>query len=322
MSGLIRAALRGTGSAVPKRLVTNGDFSATLDTNDEWIRTRTGIRERHYAGPGETAATLGAEASRRALAASGLLPSDVDLIVCATITPDMVCPSTACLIHGELGCGPIPAFDVTAACSGFVYAIGVAEQFIKTGASKAALVIGTDVLTRGVDQTDRNTCILFGDAAGAAVLVPTTDPNCGVHKTRLFADGTRHELIQIPSRVTPNPNITHLRMNGREVFKFAVTQFINLVQQGQADCQELEKELVLIVPHQVNIRIIDSALDTLKMPAEKVMTNLDRYGNTSAASIPLALDEAIRTGRAKSGDTILLVAFGGGLTWSSTLITL
>jgi 3-oxoacyl-[acyl-carrier-protein] synthase-3 len=329
MDRLMRAALRGTGSCVPPRVVLNEEFTDTLDTSDEWIRSRTGIRERRFVGVADSAATLATGAAREALAAAGVTPHDVDLIICATVTPDLMCPSTACLIQSALGCPPVPAFDLSAACSGFLYALSVGEQHIRTGAAKCALVIGADVLSRTVDFTDRNTCILFGDAAGAAVLGPTTDRG-GIHRIRLFADGTRQELIQVPSMVTPDPppgpgtlpHLRHLRMHGREVFKFAVYQMIELIEQAQKDCIELEREINLIVPHQVNSRIIDAALDAVELPADRVMVNLDKYGNTSAASVPVALDEAIRTGRAKRGDTVLMVAFGGGLTWSSALLTL
>jgi 3-oxoacyl-[acyl-carrier-protein] synthase-3 len=329
MDRLHGVAIRGTGSFVPARVVPNEEFTDTLDTTDEWIRTRTGIRERRYAHPGETSASMGAEASRQALAAAGVGPADVDLIVCATVTPDLMCPATACLIQAALGCRPIPAFDLGAACSGFVYALSVAQQYVRTGASRAALVVGAEVLSRVSDFADRNTCILFGDGAGAVVLTPG-ERGTGIHKVRLFADGARQELIQVPSMVTPNPppgpgtlpQLRFLRMHGREVFKFAVYTLIELIEQAQKDCVELGRELSLIVPHQVNVRIIDAALEALGMPAGRVVVNLDKYGNTSAASVPLALDEAVRTGRAKPGETVLLAAFGGGLTWSSALLTL
>ncbi len=320
----------GTGSFVPSRVVPNDEFAQTLDTSDEWIRTRTGIRERRYAGPADTSATMGTLAAREALAAAGVKPADVDLIVCGTVTPDMVCPSTACLIQAYLECGTIPAFDVGAACSGFVYALSVADQYVRAGTARRVLVVGTEVLSRVSDFTDRNTCILFGDAAGAVVLGPTDDPGRGVHQIRLYADGSRQELIQVPSMVTPNPppgagvlpNLRYLRMNGREVFKFAVTKLKEMIGQAREDCGAVGKRIKLIVPHQVNVRIIDAALEDLAIPPEAVVVNLDKYGNTSAASVPLALDEGIRTGRCGPGDTILLVAFGGGLTWSSALVTL
>jgi len=330
MERTILSTILGTGSYVPPRIVPNDEFTQTLDTSDEWIRTRTGIRERRHAGPSDTAATMGTLAGREALAAAGIAPAEVDLIVCATVTPDMMCPSTACLIQSYLDCRTIPAFDISAACSGFIYALSVADQFIRTGTAKYVLVIGAEVLSRVSDFSDRNTCILFGDGAGAALLGPTTDPKRGISNIRLFADGSRQELIQVPSMVTPNPppgsmalpNLRYLRMNGREVFKFAVNQLHAQVQLALEDCKSLGKELSLIVPHQVNVRVIDAALEDIDFPSDRVVVNLDKYGSTSAASVPIAPDEAVRTGRCKSGDTILLVAFGGGLTWSSALVTL
>ncbi len=330
MNRFPNSTILGTGSFLPSRVVANTEFAETLDTSDEWIRTRTGIRERRYAGPGDTAATMGTLAAREALVAAKVEPNEIDLIVCATVTPDMMCPSTACLIQSYLDCGSIPAFDLSAACSGFVYALSVADQYIRTGSAQRVLVVGAEVLSRVSDFADRNTCILFGDGAGAVVLGPTSDPKRGFHSIRLFADGSRQELIQVPSKVTPNPppgnavlpNLNYLRMNGREVFKFAVTKLKELVTQAQADCESLGHELKLIVPHQVNVRVIDAALEGMDFPPERVVVNLDKYGNTSAASVPIALDEGVRSGRCAPGDTILLVAFGGGLTWSSAIVTL
>jgi 3-oxoacyl-[acyl-carrier-protein] synthase-3 len=333
MSQLFGVALRGTGSCLPARVVSNSEFTdaLNLETSDEWIRTRTGIRERRFAGLGETSSTLGAAASRRALESAGLEPRDVDLIVCATVTPDLMCPSNACLIQAALGCRHIPAFDVGAACSGFLYALSVASQFVRTGAARNALVVGADVLSRSMDFTDRNSCILFGDGAGAVILSATPVLNAGVRTIHLYSDGTRQELIQVPSKVTPNPapgaplqpRLEYIRIVGREVFRFAVTRMIELIEQAEADCREMGLSGVdVLIPHQVNQRIIDAALESSGFPPEKVMVNLDRYGNTSAASVPIALDEALRTGRCKPGDTVLLVAFGGGLTWSSAIITL
>ena len=335
MNRPVGAAVTGTGSCLPPRAVPNAAFTKTLDTSDDWIRSRTGIRERRFADPGETSATLGAAAARRALAAAGLTPADVGLIVCGTVTPDLLCPSNACLIQAALGCRPIPAFDVSAACSGFMYALGVGEKFVRTGATRHALVVGTEVLSRALDLADRNTAILFGDGAGAVVLSATERAAAGVRAVHLFADGSRGELIQVPSPVTPDPPpLPHpgcpddpspprfVRMNGREVFKFAVYRMIELLERAEHDCRELGIPGVdLLVPHQVNRRIIDAALEATGFPAGKVMVNLDKYGNTSAASVPIALDEAVRGGRCRPGDTVLLVAFGGGLTWSSALVT-
>jgi 3-oxoacyl-[acyl-carrier-protein] synthase III len=333
MTHLLGVALTGTGSCLPARVVPNEEFaeSLNLDTSDEWIRTRTGIRTRRFAGAGETSASLGAIASRHAVASAGLDPGDIDLIVCATVSPDLMCPSNACLIQTALGCRHVPAFDISAACSGFLYALSVASQFVRTGASKHALVVGAEVLTRVMDLTDRNSCILFGDGAGAVVLSGTPVLNTGVRNIRLYSDGSRQELIQVPSRVTPNPppgppmlqRLDYMRISGREVFRFAVTRMIELIQQAEIDCREMGLSgFDVLIPHQVNQRIIDAALETAKFPPEKVMVNLDKYGNTSAASVPIALDEALKTGRCKPGDTVLLVAFGGGLTWSSAIVTL
>lgn len=335
MDRLFGVALRGTGRALPGRVVTNEEFTdvLNLETSDEWIRSRTGIRERRFADLGETSASLGALAARIALDTAGLEPADIDLIICATVTPDLMCPANACLIQADLGCRPVPAFDVSAACSGFLYALSVASQFLRTGAAKHALVVGAEVLSRTIDFKDRNSCILFGDGAGAVVLSATErgGPD-NIHNIRLFSDGSRQEVIQVPSKVTPNPppggagllqQLDHLRINGREVFKFAVYRMIELIERAEEDCKELGLPGVdLLIPHQVNQRIIDSALEATSFPPEKVMVNLDKYGNTSAASVPIALDEALRTGRCQPGDTVLLVAFGGGLTWSSAIITL
>ncbi len=333
MTQLLGVALTGTGSCLPAQVVPNDSLaeSLNLDTSDEWIRTRTGIRTRRFAGVGESSATLGAAAARNAIASARLTPAQIDLIVCATVTPDFMCPSNACLIQAELGCRPIPAFDVSAACSGFLYALSVASQFVRTGASQNALVVGAEVLTRVMDRADRNSCILFGDGAGAVILSGTPVLNTGVRNIRLYSDGSRQELIQVPSRVTPNPppgsptiqHLDYMRISGREVFKFAVTRMVELIQQAEIDCREMGLNGPdVLIPHQVNQRIIDAALADTGFPAEKVMVNLDKYGNTSAASVPIALDEALKTGRCRPGDTVLLVAFGGGLTWSSAIVTL
>jgi len=333
MTQLLGVALTGTGSCLPSRVVPNEEFaeSLNLDTSDEWIRTRTGIRTRRFAGVGESSATLGTAAAVNALASARLAPEDIDLIICATVTPDLMCPATGNLIQAALGCRHIPAFDVAAACSGFLYALSVGSQFVRTGAAKHALVVGAEVLTRAMDLTDRNSCVLFGDGAGAVVLSATPILNTGIRSIRLYSDGSRQELIQVPSRVTPNPppgppqlqRLDYMRISGREVFRFAVTRMIELIQQAEIDCREMGLNGPdVLIPHQVNQRIIDAALETAKFPSDKVMVNLDKYGNTSSASVPIALDEALKTGRCKPGDTVLLVAFGGGLTWSSAIITL
>jgi 3-oxoacyl-[acyl-carrier-protein] synthase-3 len=333
MNHLSGVVLRGTGSCLPARVVPNDEFTdiLNLDTSDEWIRTRTGIRERRFASLGETSASLGAIAAQRALESCGLTATDIDLIVCATSTPDLISPATGCLIQAALGCRHIPAFDLAAACSGFLYGLSVASQFIRTGAARHALVVGTEVLSRALDFTDRNSCIIFGDGAGAVVVSAHPDPNAGLRSVRLYSDGTRQELIQVPSKVTPNPapgaplqpRLEFIRIVGREVYRFAVTRMVELIEQAAKDCRELGiPGIDVFIPHQVNSRIIDAALEATNFPREKVVVNLDKYGNTSAASVPIALDEAIRSGRCKPGDTLLLVAFGGGLTWSSAILTL
>ena len=333
MSQLFGVAIRGTGSCLPSRIVPNDEFTdaLNLDTSDEWIRTRTGIRERRFAGLGETSASLGTIAATRALESAGLAPTEIDLVICATVTPDLMSPSNACLIQAALGCRHIPAFDISAACSGFLYTLSTATQFIRTGAARNALIVGCDVLSRSLDFTDRNSCILFGDGAGAVVLSATPVINTGVRTIRLYSDGTRQELIQVPSKVTPNPapgaplqpRLEFIRIVGREVFRFAVTRMIELIEQAEIDCREMGLSGIdVLIPHQVNQRIIDAAIESCKFPAEKVVVNLDKYGNTSAASVPIALDEALRSGRCRPGDTVLLVAFGGGLTWSSAIVTL
>ena len=327
MNRSIAAALRGTGCSVPDRVIPNDWFTQYVDTSDEWIRTRTGIRERRFVGPDETASTLAVTAARNALTAAELYPQDLDLIICATVTPDHMCPSTACVVQAALGCGPVPAMDLSAACTGFLYAMSVGEQFIRTGSARNVLVVGTDVLSRTLDLTDRNTCILFGDGAGAVVLSPTDTPDHGIRSIKLFADGAAGRLIHVPGMVTLQPppgekQHEHIWLNGREVFKFAVRRMIELTQDALAECRAMGVEVNLLIPHQVNQRIIDAALEHTGFPSSKVMVNLAKYGNTSAASVPIALDEALRSGRAKPGDTVLLVAFGGGLTWGSAIITL
>jgi 3-oxoacyl-[acyl-carrier-protein] synthase-3 len=323
-------ALRGTGSCLPARVMRNADFEARLDTSDEWIRTRTGICERRIAGPGETSASLGLEAARRALDAAKLTAQDIDLILCATITPEMMFPSTACHLQAALGCRPIGAFDMLAACSGFVYGLATGSQFIQTGAYKNVLVVGTETLSRVTDYNNRGSCILFGDGAGAVILSATDEKHRGLRFFRLYADGSNPALLNLAgggsrypvSAATIAEGMHYIKLNGREIYRFAVTRMQELIREAMEECNLTVDDVALVIPHQVNQRIIDSAVSHMDFPAEKVMINLDRYGNTSAASVPIALDEAVRTGRAKAGDTIIIVAFGGGLTWSSAVVTL
>jgi 3-oxoacyl-[acyl-carrier-protein] synthase-3 len=322
----ISSVLAATGSSLPSRVVPNDEFVAFIDTSDEWIRTRTGIRERRFAIQGESSASLGIDASRKALAKAGLAATDLDMIICATVTPDMMTPANACMVQTALGCRPIPAFDISAACTGFLYALSVADQFVQNGICRHVLVVGAEVLSRAIDLSDRYTCIIFGDGAGAVILSRADSSERGIQHMHLFADGGDGHLIQVPGMVTVQPpgqlRQEYVRMNGREVFRFAVTRMIELIEEALCESQKVGRPIDLLIPHQVNQRIIDAALERTGFPANKVMVNLDRYGNTSAASIPIALDEALATGRVKVGETVLLVAFGGGLTWGSATITL
>jgi 3-oxoacyl-[acyl-carrier-protein] synthase III len=332
---LRRAVLTGTGSALPSRVVSNDEFPLLLETCDEWIRTRTGIRERRIAGPDESSSTLGLKAAREAVASAGLSPRDIDLIICATVTPDTMVPSNACRVQGGLGCRPIGAFDVAGACTGFVQAISIANQFIGTGACQNILVLGAEVLSRTLDYHDRKSCILFGDGAGAVVLSASGEAERGIRWIKVCSDGTKGDLIHMPSNVThrPPPLLEqslpdapgygkHLQLNGREVFKFAVRTMISLVREAMASVKLSSPDRLFLVPHQVNQRIIDAALEELPIPTDRVVINLDRYGNTSAASIPIALDETMRSHAIGPGDHLLLVAFGGGMTWGGTVISL
>ncbi|MFI5379484.1 MAG: beta-ketoacyl-ACP synthase III [Tepidisphaerales bacterium] len=321
------AIIAGTGSCVPERRLTNDDLSKLVDTNDEWITQRTGIKERRIAGDGETTATMGAIAGRRALEAAGLQPADVDLIVCCTITPEMQFPSTACFIAKELGLKSTPAFDLTAACSGFVYALDTAAAFVQAGRYRNVLVVGSETLSRATDYRDRGSCILFGDGAGAVVLQRSTDKQRGLLYSSLHADGHGWEMLycQPGSRHPINEQLVaerkqYMQIKGREVYKFAVQRFHELIEDAMAKCNLKAQDISLIIPHQVNQRIIDASIERLKLPADKVYVNIARYGNTSSASIPIALDEAWRAGLVKPGDVLIFVAFGAGLTWANAVV--
>lgn len=325
MKDAINTVILGTGSSVPERRIGNAAFANVVVDADEWIRTRTGIRERRYVDLGESSATLAITASQRALAAAGLIAADLDLIVCGTVTPDAMAPANACRIQAALGCRPIPAFDVAAACSGFLYALAVGDQFLRGGLARRALVVGAEALSRLLDFTDRDSCVLFGDGAGAAVLAATDRPNTGVRTIHLGADGARGNLIRVPAAegsVVPRERPAVIRLRGREVYRLAVQRLSELIRQAVVDQNDRGGAIDLLVPHQVNQRIVDAVLDATGFPADKVFLNLDRYGNTASASIPIAFDEAIRTGRAVPGDTVLCVAFGGGLTWGSCTVTI
>lgn len=321
------AIIAGTGSSLPEKRLTNDDLSKMVDTNDEWIVQRTGMRERRIAGPNDTTASLALAAGQKALAAAGLEPKDLDLIICATITPEMVTPSTACFVAASMGLSDTPAFDLGAACSGFVYALDTGAAFIKAGRYKNVLVIGAETLSRITDYTDRGTCILFGDGAGAVVLQRTNDPKQGLIYSALHADGRGWELLFCApgSRNPITPELAanrsqYLKMNGREVYKFAVTRFEQMIEDAMKKCELTVDQIKLIVPHQVNMRIINSAVSKLGFPSEKVFVNIEKYGNTSAASVPIALDEAVRAGKLQKGDVAIFVAFGAGLTWANAVV--
>ncbi|HEY9130474.1 MAG TPA: beta-ketoacyl-ACP synthase III [Dyella sp.] len=319
----IYSRIVATGSALPERVLTNADLEKFVDTSDEWIRTRTGIRQRHVAADGETTGDLATLAAQRALDAAGLKAGDIDLIVLGTTTPDIIFPSTACLIQHRLGANGCAALDVNAACSGFMYALGVADKFIKTGASRRALVIGAETLTRMIDWKERETCVLFGDGAGAVVLEGSSEP--GIYTTCLHADGGNKDLLYNPVGVsvgfTDEPNHgVRIRMAGREVFKVAVKTLDALVEETLQAAGMEAAQLDWLIPHQANLRIIEATAKRLNMSMEQVIVTVDQHANTSAGSVPLALDHAVRSGKVKRGQNLLLEAFGGGFTWASALL--
>ncbi|SYX82747.1 beta-ketoacyl-acyl carrier protein synthase III 1 [Paenibacillus alvei] len=327
MMSLRSVGIIGTGKYVPERVLTNADMEKMVDTNDEWIVSRTGIKERRIAAEHEATSDLAFYAAEKALQAAGISAEELDLIVVATVTPDMSFPSTACLVQKRLGATKAAAFDLSAACSGFVYGLANASNFIAMGTYKYALVIGAECLSRITDYTDRNTCILFGDGAGAAVLGPVPEGR-GFQSFVLGADGNGGELLKIeaggsrmPASAETVENKRHfLYMNGREVFKFAVRIMGNAAEEALEKAGKKKEDISLMVPHQANTRIIHAALERLNLSEDKCVINLPYYANTSAASIPLALAEAAEQGRIQEGDTILLVGFGGGLTWGASVI--
>jgi len=320
----IYARIAGTGSYLPEQVLTNDDLAKRVDTSDEWIRARTGIHQRHVAGPGETTSELAYRAALRALEAAGTDPSELDLIVLGTTTPDLIFPSSACIVQSKLGVHGCMAFDVNAACSGFIYALTIADKFIRSGAAKTALVIGAETLTRMLDWNDRGTCVLFGDGAGAVVL--KADTETGILSTHMHADGSKKELLWNPVGVSvgfkPEEENAGVRvlMTGNEVFKHAVKALDAVVDEA-LESNGLERSaLDWLVPHQANLRIIEATAKRLAMPMERVIVTVDRHGNTSSGSVPLALDEAVRSGRVERGQLLLLEAFGGGFTWGSALL--
>ena len=315
------ARIVGTGSYLPEKLVTNNDLAKLVDTNDEWIVSRTGIRERHYAAENESASDLALIASQRAMLAAQASASEIDLIIVATSTPDMVFPATACILQDKLGIKQCIAFDVQAVCAGFVYALATAEKFVKTGASKCALVVGAEIFSRIIDFTDRGTCVLFGDGAGAVVIKASEAP--GILSTHLHADGSYRGMLCTPGsldngKVRGSP---FLKMDGSGVYKFAVKAFEDVAWEALNANNMKPGDIDWFVCHQANRRIIMHAAKKLALPDEKVVLTVDRHGNTSAASVPLALDTCVREGKIKMGDTVLLAALGGGFAWGAALLT-
>jgi 3-oxoacyl-[acyl-carrier-protein] synthase III len=321
------AILTGTGSCLPEKRLTNEDLSKMVDTNDEWIVQRTGIKERRIVSEGETTATLATAAARRAIEAAGIEPKQIGLILVATCTPEMMFPATACFVGANLGIEGVPGFDLSAACSGFIYGLTTGASFVKAGQYEHVLVIGAETLSRVTDYTDRTSCIIFGDGAGAAVLSRGSDTSRGVIYSSMHADGRGGAAMQLMpgSRHPVNDAMLaernqYMKIRGREVYKFAVEKFVELIEDAVRKTELSYDQVKFIIPHQVNQRIIDSAMEKLKLAPEKAYVNIDRYGNTSAASIPIALDEAWRAGKIQKGDNLVFVAFGAGLTWANAVV--
>ena len=310
--------ISGTGSYLPARIMTNADLERMVDTTDEWIFARTGIRERHIAADDEFTSDLALHASRQAIKAAGIKASEIDLIIVATTTPDRIFPSTACLMQDKLGISSCPAFDIQAVCSGFVYAVATADNFIKSGAAKCALVVGAEAMSRITDWTDRSNCILWGDGAGAVIMQLSDEP--GILSTHLHADGSYADLLHVPVAGSNGNGKPTIVMEGNPVFKVAVNTLDAIVDETLAANGLKKSDIDWLVPHQANIRILKSTAKKLGMSMERVVATIDKHGNTSAASIPLALDIAVRDGRIKRGETILMEAFGGGFTWGSVLL--
>jgi 3-oxoacyl-[acyl-carrier-protein] synthase-3 len=322
--GVIKSVIAGTGSFLPEKILTNADLEKIVDTTDEWITQRSGIKQRHIAGEKETTGAMAIEAARRAIEAAGCTAADIDLIIVATTTPDRTFPSVAVKVQGELGISPCPAFDVQAVCTGFVYALTTADNFIRNGQAKKALVIGAEKMSALVDWTDRTTCVLFADGAGAVVLEATkaddTLDSQGIHSTHLYANGAQRHMLETSGGVSTTGDNGFITMQGREVFKYAVNYMADVVNEVLEKNEIDPANIDWLVPHQANIRIISATAEKLNMPMDKVVVTVDRHGNTSAASIPLALDEAVRDGRINRGQLLLLEAMGGGLTWGAALV--
>lgn len=327
MNKLKRAGIIGTGSCLPDRIVTNHEMESIVDTSDEWIRSRTGICERRVADENTATSDLSTTAAVRALENAKLKPEDIDLIIVATVTPDMAFPSTACIVQRNIGAVNAAAFDLEAACSGFLYGLAVAENFVMTGYYKNVLVIGAETLSKISDFTDRNTCVLFGDGAGAAV-VSEVPEEYGILSTYIGADGKGGDLLKQPAGGSRIPataesiqnRLHYIKMDGSEVFKFAVKIMGGAAEKAMEKCGLNKEDIDYLIPHQANIRIIESAVKRLKISNEKVYVNIDKYGNMSSASVAVAIDEANRKGLLKDGDTVVLVGFGGGLTWGAAVL--
>jgi 3-oxoacyl-[acyl-carrier-protein] synthase-3 len=318
---VIYSRIIGTGGYLPEKVLSNHDLEAMVETSDQWITERTGIKKRHIAADGQTTCDLAEIAAGAAMEAAGVGPGDIDLVIVATTTPDRVFPSTACLLQQRLGIRGCAAFDVQAVCTGFIYALGVADKFIRSGSHRRALVVGAETLSRIVDWTDRTTCVLFGDGAGAVVLEASEE--AGILSTHLHADGQYKDLLSTTGGVSegyPNPGGAHITMQGNEVFKMAVNTLGRIVDETLAANGMKKSDVDWLVPHQANIRIITATAKKLKLSMDRVVVTVQEHGNTSAASVPLALNEAVRDGRIQRGDTVLLEAFGGGFTWGSALL--
>ncbi len=322
-SNTIYSRITGTGGYLPERIMENTELEKMVDTSDEWIKSRTGIHKRHIAAENETTCDLAEHAARLAMEATSASADDIDLIIVATTTPDLIFPSTACLLQERLGVSGTAAFDVQAVCTGFIYALNIADKFIKTGAATKALVVGAETLSNIIDWTDRDTCVLFGDGAGAVVLEASEQP--GITSTFLHADGRHKDLLSVPAGISKDyakvkDGTAYVQMQGNEVFKVAVNTMGRIVDETLAANNLDKHDIDWLVPHQANTRILSAMAKKLDMPMDKVIVTVDQHGNTSAASVPLALDVAVRDGRIKPGDKVLLVAFGGGFTWGSALI--
>jgi 3-oxoacyl-[acyl-carrier-protein] synthase-3 len=323
-----RTVILGTGAAVPKKVLTNQDLESMVETSDEWIATRTGIKSRYIAEDGETTSTLATEAARRSLEMAGVKPEEVDMIVVGTTSPDMIMPNTGALVQKHLGAVNAFGFDVYAACSGFVYALTIADKFVKESPEKKVLAIGSELLSRITDWQDRNTCVLFGDAAGAVLVSGSNDGDRGILSTHLHSDGCLWELLHIPGGgciYPPSAEMAEkrdycIRMHGNEVYKHAVRSLTDVAREAISTNNLKPEDVDLFIPHQANIRIMKKVAERLEIQEDRVYMNIERYGNTSSASIPVALDEANRSGRLKRGDLILLDAFGGGFTWGAVMI--